>query len=117
MLTPLTSDLGFWIVIATALINLGSYKLMTKQNTTANGENSKQIRQLSEKVDTVGFDIKLEQGKIQSDLQHMNEKINRIESDTAATRLQSGFFSEAIAKIQVKMQSMEKRVGERFEDD
>ena len=112
MLTPLTSDLGFWVVIATILINVGSYKLLTKQNTDSNGENSKQIRQLGEKIDNIGFDIKLDQGEMRSDLKHMNEKINRIESDTAATRAQSNLFSESIAKIQVKMQSIEKRTDD-----
>lgn len=117
MLTPLTSDLGFWIVVATVLINLGSYKLLTKQNTDSNGENSKQIKQLGEKIDNFSFDIRLNQGEMQSELRHLNEKINRIETDTATTRAQSNFFSESIAKIQVKMQGIEKRVGEKLEDD
>lgn len=112
MLTTLTSDLGFWIIISTVLISIGTYKLLTKQNADANAKNSEQIKELGEKIDNFRVDTKIEQVRMQSNFEHMNEKINRIESDTTVTRAQSNMFSEAIAKMQVKLQNVEDKKNE-----
>lgn len=108
MLTPLTVNIDVWIFICTALIGVGGYTLITKQN-------SAQIKKLSSKVDTIGgkvdeirTDMKVDQARVHSNFDHMNEKINRIESDTTMIRAQSSVFSESIARIQVRLQILEK---------
>lgn len=112
MLTPLTVNIDVWIFICTALIGVGGYTLITKQN-------SLNIKNLGNKVDTIGgkvddikTDMKIDQAKVHSNFDHMNEKINRIESDTTITRAQGTMLSEAVAKIQVRLQNIEREYRE-----
>ena len=114
MLTSLTSDLGFWIIFSTALIGVGTYKLLTKQNADANEKNSEQIKKLGEKIDGFSTDIKMEQVRFQSNFEHMNEKINKMGDDMAATRAQSNVFAETISAMQVKLQNIGSR-GDRHD--
>lgn len=112
MLTPLTVNIDVWIFICTALIGVGGYMLITKQN-------SSQIKNVGTKVDTIGgkvdeikIDMKIDQAKVHSNFEHMNEKINRIENDTTITRAQGTMLSEAVAKIQVRLQNIEREYRE-----
>lgn len=108
MLTSLTTDLGFWIIFSTVLISIGTYKLLTKQNADANLKNSEQIKELGEKIENFSMDIKLTQVELGANFKNMNEKINKIEGDTAVTRVQSNNFSESIARIEVRLQNVER---------
>ena len=102
MLTVITAQVGFWIVLATVLMTIGSYILLTKQNSSSNSENSKQIRVLGEKMDKIGNSVEINQVKTELRLEHLNDKTNKIEHDTAATRAQLSMLSEAITKIKVR---------------
>ena len=102
MLTVITAQVGFWIVLATVLMTIGSYILLTKQNSSSNSENSKQIRVLGEKMDRIGNSVEINQVKTELRLEHLNDKTNKIENDTAATRAQLSMLSEAITKIKVR---------------
>ena len=114
MLTSLTSDLGFWIIFATVLINIGTHKLLTKQNVESNARNSAEIKELGAKIDNFSMEIRLEQVRMQSNFENINEKTNKIENDTTMIRAQSNLFSESIARIQVRLQSLEK--GDLYEN-
>lgn len=108
MLTSLTNNLGFWIIFATVLISIGTYKLLTKQNMESNARNSEEIKEIGSKIDSFSMQIKLEQVKMQSNLENLNEKTNRIENDTTMIRAQSNLFSDSIARMQVRLQNLEK---------
>lgn len=108
MLTPLTASIEFWMAFATICMLAGAYKLITKQN-------SEQIKGLGSKVDNIGgkvddikTDMKIDQARVHSNFEHMNEKINRIENDTTITRAQGTMLSEAIAKMEIKLQNIER---------
>lgn len=101
MLTSLTGNIEFYIFVATVLIGVGAYKLITKQNT-------EQIKVLGDKIDRFSFDISLEQVRISENLKGINEKANRIEIDTASLRAQGSVFAESIAKMQVRVETLER---------
>jgi outer membrane murein-binding lipoprotein Lpp len=101
MLTSLTGTIEFWIVFSTALIGVGAYKLITKQN-------SEQIKVLGEKIDSFSFEIRLDQVRANENLKTINEKVNRIEGDTTAMRAQGSMFSESIAKMQIRVDNLER---------
>lgn len=108
MLTPLTVNIDVWIFICTALIGVGGYILITKQN-------SLNIKNLGNKVDTIGgkvedikSEMKIEQVRIIEKLNGIHEKANRIEGDTASLRAQGGMLGESIARIEVRVETLER---------
>ena len=101
MLTDITGNIGFVIVFCTIFMGIGAYKFITKQN-------SDQLKVLGDKIDDFRMDTKIEQVKMQGNFEHMNEKQNRIESDTGTTRVQVSALSESVAKIQVRLQNIER---------
>ena len=113
MLTEVTGQLSFWILLAGILVSLGSYKLITAQSAEQIKEiikqSADQAKEITTKIDDFRLETKVEQGSVRSDLMHMNEKINRIEQDTAILRAQSTKFSEDIVKTQVKLEVIERQ--------
>lgn len=108
MLTPLTFNIDVWMFVCTALIGVGGYTLITKQNSAQIKTLSGKVDHIGEKVDDIRMDMKIDQAKVHTNFEHMNEKINRIETDTTIMREKSNDLSEAIAKIQVKLQNIER---------
>lgn len=107
MLTPLTVNIDVWIFICTALIGVGGYTLITKQNSAQIRTLGGKVDHIGEKVDDIRMDMKIDQAKVHTNFEHMNEKINRIETDTTIMREKSNELSEAIARIQVKLENIE----------
>lgn len=100
MLTQLTANIELWIFAATALIGLGAYKLITKQN-------SEQIKELSGKFDSMRMEVKVDQATMKGNFERLDDAIHRIEKDTAITKEKSNELSQAIARIQVKLENIE----------
>lgn len=100
MLTSLTGTIEFWMACCTVLITIGAYWLLTKQN-------SEKLKELVEKFDNVRMEIKVEQVKMQSNFQHMGDTMNRIEKDTTITREKTNDLSQAVGKIEVRLQRLE----------
>lgn len=102
MLTPLTSNIELWIFICTALVGVGTYKFITKQN-------SEQIKALGDKFDSMRMDVKVEQATLRGNFERLDDTVNRIEKDTTITREKSNELSQAVARIQVKLETIENR--------
>ncbi len=102
MLTQLTSSIEFWIFFTTALIGVGAYKLITKQN-------SEQIKALGDKFDSMRMDVKVDQATMRGNFERLDDTVNRIEKDTTITREKSNELSQAVARIQVKLENIENR--------
>jgi hypothetical protein len=100
VLTQLTASIEFWIFAATALIGVGAYKLITKQNT-------EQIKGLGEKLDSMRIEVKVDQATMKGNFDRLDDAIMRIEKDTAITKEKSSELSQAIARIQVKLENIE----------
>lgn len=120
MASDFTNSVQFWLFIVTGLMALGGYKLLTKQNASANAQNSRDIKELGTKIDSkidaLGIvtnqaltAIQMEQVKLQSSITNMNEKINRIEHDTTITRAQGNMSSESIARLDVRLNNIENK--------
>lgn len=110
MITDITFNIGLIMFFCTALMGIGAYRLITKQNSEANAENGKQILRLGEKIDDFSLETKMEQVKVSENLKTINEKVNRIESDTTAMRSHSRISSESIAKIEIRVENLEREI-------
>lgn len=110
MITDITANVGFVIFICTALMSIGAYILITKQNSENNAENGKRIQVLGSKIDDFSFEVKLDQAKVNENLSNIKEKVNRIETDTTVMRSHGNASSESIAKIEVRLENLEREV-------
>jgi len=111
MITQLTASIEFWIFAVTALIGVGGYTLITKQNSAQIKELSQktaaQARDISDKLDNMRMEVKVEQATMKGNFERLDDAINRIEKDTAVTKDKSNELSQAIARIQVKLENIE----------
>lgn len=102
MLTHLTSSTEFWMFFSTAFIGVGAYMLTTKQN-------SERIKALCDKFDNMRMEVKVDQATMSGNLERLDGTVNRIEKDTTITREKTNELSQSVARIQVKLETIEKR--------
>ena len=118
MITQLTASIEFWIFAATALIGVGAYKLITKQNSEQIRELSQktaaQAKELGEKFDSMRVEVKVDQATMKGNFDRLDNAILRIEKDTAITKEKSNELSQAVARIQVKLENIENG-GHKYE--
>jgi len=107
MLTPLTVNIDVWIFICTALIGVGGYTLITKQNSAQIKNLGNKVDMIGGKVDEIKMDMKIDQAEFHSNFKHMDETMIRIEKDTTITREKTNDLSQAVGKIEVRLQRLE----------
>lgn len=106
-MTPLTFNIDVWIFICTALIGVGGYTLITRQNSAQIKNLGNHVDRIVEKFDDIRMDLKTDQAKTHSNFEHIDKTVTRIEKDTTITREKTNDLSQAVAKIEVRLQRLE----------